>query len=193
MLCLNLAFDKPTVIIKDDKTDYSFDTGVIEHVTYPRDLRFARIVEFKTKLAEKVGSTYRASISVAKHSPFLKSFGQFQVASLPQTETSADRVMMEMLTDMQRDLSVIRRRGLRAEPSISQIYEGNTKAEILRAVFDARCSNLKLDPATVAADPSYVEELRQLMKNRYRFELSPFDIRVLLQQRVSKIPMNDPD
>jgi hypothetical protein len=31
-LGMRLAFDKPTVIIKDDKTDYMFDTGIIEHV-----------------------------------------------------------------------------------------------------------------------------------------------------------------
>ncbi len=46
-LGMRLAFDKPTVIIKDDRTTYSFDTGVIEHLEYPRDLRFAKIVEFK--------------------------------------------------------------------------------------------------------------------------------------------------
>ena len=43
-LGLRLAFDKPTVIIKDDKTDYAFDTAIIEHLSYPRDLRFAKIV-----------------------------------------------------------------------------------------------------------------------------------------------------
>src|SRR6266566_6083617 len=31
-LGMRLAFDKPTVIIKDDKTDYAFDTGIIEHI-----------------------------------------------------------------------------------------------------------------------------------------------------------------
>jgi hypothetical protein len=35
-LGMRLAFDKPTLIVKDDKTDYSFDTGIIEHVPYPR-------------------------------------------------------------------------------------------------------------------------------------------------------------
>ena len=40
-LGMRLAFDKPTVIIKDDKTDYSFDTSIIEHLAYPRDLRFS--------------------------------------------------------------------------------------------------------------------------------------------------------
>src|SRR5712692_8909640 len=60
-LGLRLAFDKPTVIIKDDKTDYSFDTGIIEHVTYPRDLRFAKIVDFKNTLADKVVATHKAA------------------------------------------------------------------------------------------------------------------------------------
>lgn len=49
-LGIRLAFDKPTIIIKDDLTDYSFDTSIIEHLEYPKDLRFAKIVEFKKKL-----------------------------------------------------------------------------------------------------------------------------------------------
>ena len=52
-LGIRLAFDKPTIIIKDDNTSYSFDTGQIEHLGYPRDLRFSRIVDFKIKLSEK--------------------------------------------------------------------------------------------------------------------------------------------
>lgn len=110
-LGLRLAFDKPTVIIKDDKTDYSFDTGVIEHISYPRDLRFSKVVEFKTRLAEKLTSTYKASVEDTNHSPFLKSFGQFHVASLEQSVTSPNAVMFEMLSDMQRDIQILKRRG----------------------------------------------------------------------------------
>ena len=58
-LGLRLAFDKPTVIVKDDKTSYAFDTSAIEHIEYPRDLRFSRIVEFKQKLAEKIKATHQ--------------------------------------------------------------------------------------------------------------------------------------
>lgn len=46
-LGMRLAFDKPTVIVKDSQTSYSFDTSAIEHLEYPRDLRFGAIVEFK--------------------------------------------------------------------------------------------------------------------------------------------------
>jgi len=37
-LGMRLAFDKPTIIIKDNITGYSFDTSLIEHLEYPRDL-----------------------------------------------------------------------------------------------------------------------------------------------------------
>src|ERR1035437_5599667 len=46
-LGLRLAFDKPTIIVKDEKTSYTFDTSPIEHLTYPRDLRFNQITKFK--------------------------------------------------------------------------------------------------------------------------------------------------
>lgn len=62
-LGMRLAFDKATVIIKDDKTDYSFDTGVIEHLGYPRDLRFHKILEFKENLKKKLTSTFEKSKS----------------------------------------------------------------------------------------------------------------------------------
>jgi len=69
-LGMRLAFDKPTVIVKDDKTDYSFDTAPIEHVSYPRDLRFSKIVAFKELLAAKVLGTYQASKTDPTHSTF---------------------------------------------------------------------------------------------------------------------------
>ncbi|MDQ3651382.1 MAG: RNA helicase [Acidobacteriota bacterium] len=109
-LGLRLAFDKPTVIIKDDKTDYSFDTGIIEHVTYPRDLRFAKIVDFKNTLADKVAATHKAGLSDPNHSPFLKNFGTFQVAALSQTEVAPDKIVVELLTEMQSDLDLLKRR-----------------------------------------------------------------------------------
>lgn len=107
-LGMRLAFDKPTIIIKDDKTDYSFDTSIIEHITYPRDLRFARIVTFKSTLAEKVSATHRAAKN-PDHSTFLKSFGQFQVANLTESIIPADKLVLEMLTDLQMEVSRLRR------------------------------------------------------------------------------------
>lgn len=108
-LGMRLAFDRPTVIVKDDKTDYSFDTGVIEHITYPRDLRFSKMVAFKAQLAEKVLATHRAATENKDHSTFLKNFGTFKVASLTQSEVSADLAVFEVLSDLQREVSALRR------------------------------------------------------------------------------------
>ena len=103
-LGMRLAFDKPTLIIKDDGTDYSFDTGVIEHLNYPRDLRFAKIVAFKQNLANKICATYRASLNDASQS-FLSSFGTFKVAKLDQAEGSAEQVLIEMVQDLSKQVS----------------------------------------------------------------------------------------
>jgi hypothetical protein len=64
-LGMRLAFDKPTVIVKDDETPRIFDTDVIEYVSYRRDLRYASVESFKTKLAQKVSATY--ALSKADH------------------------------------------------------------------------------------------------------------------------------
>jgi len=121
-LGMRLAFDKPTVIIKDDKTDYSFDTSIIEHIPYPRDLRFSKIINFKSLLAEKVLATHMAAQKNANHSTFLKNFGTFNVAHLDQKEASSEQLMIEMMTDLQREVSQLRRQQpSRSRPSIPRV------------------------------------------------------------------------
>ena len=72
-LGLRLAFDKPTIIIMDDKTTYSFDTAPIEHIGYPRDLNYHTINDFKNKLSQKIKATYQSSITDNANT-FLKHF-----------------------------------------------------------------------------------------------------------------------
>lgn len=105
-LGMRLAFDKPTIIIKDDKTGYSFDTGVIEHIEYPRDLRFNKINKFKEKLITSFIATYNKSLSTDSDS-FLKSFGTFKIAKLDEKEVTADKLIFEMLNDLTRKVNSI--------------------------------------------------------------------------------------
>ena len=94
-LGLRLAFDKPTIIIKDDKTSYSFDTSPIEHLEYPRDLRFSKIKDFGDKLASKIKSTYQKSVDDKDYSTFLKHFGTFKVAKIETEEVTKEDIIME--------------------------------------------------------------------------------------------------
>lgn len=96
-LGLRLAFDKPTVIVKDEKTSYTFDTSAIEHLEYPRDLRFSRIVEFKQKLTGKITATHQRATTDPAYTTFLKHFGEFKVAKLDKKEVSGQEYILDEL------------------------------------------------------------------------------------------------
>jgi len=108
-LGLRLAFDKPTIIVKDDETSYSFDTSAIEHLEYPRDLRFSQVVEFKKKLSEKITATYKKSTTDSNYTTFLKHFGEFKVAKIDQREVSGQEYILEELKNLRRSVSRIDR------------------------------------------------------------------------------------
>jgi len=103
-LGMRLAFDKPTIIIKDDKTNYSFDTWVIEHLTYPKDLRFTEIVKFKEKLEKKIVDTYKKSISDPDYSTFLKHFWEYKIAKIDEKEVSSDEYLISELKSIKNEI-----------------------------------------------------------------------------------------
>ncbi|EGP4894897.1 hypothetical protein FI615_002423 [Enterococcus faecium] len=78
-LGLRLAFDKPVIIIKDNKTDYMFDINMIKHLEYPSDLRHNKMLLFKEELKSAVISTYEASLNNPEYSPFLKHFRDMKI------------------------------------------------------------------------------------------------------------------
>jgi len=101
-LGMRLAFDKPTIIIKDDQTSYSFDTSPIEHLEYPRDLRFNRIVDFKEKLRGKIQNTLKKARSDADYTPFLGHYGTFKAVTLDEKEGSVSEVLLEEFRELRR-------------------------------------------------------------------------------------------
>lgn len=103
-LGLRLAFDKPTIIVKDDETTFSFDTGAIEHIQYPRDLRFTKIVGFKATLTAKIRATLEAAKN-PEYSTFLKHFGRFTVAKLEERQVSGQEFVAEELRSIHQTLA----------------------------------------------------------------------------------------
>lgn len=81
-LGLRLAFDKPVIIIKDDKTDYMFDINMIKHLNYPSDLRHNKMLEFQKELKQTVIDTYEKSLKDPSYSPFLKHFKEIKIADI---------------------------------------------------------------------------------------------------------------
>jgi hypothetical protein len=162
-LGMRLAFDKPTILIKDDATDFSFDTGVIEHLVYPRDLRFSRIVTFKKLLAEKVLATYRASQDDPNHSTFLKNFGSFKVATVSETVGTPDQLMIDMLQDLSREVARIGRRvtvreSSSAHGSIDSAMSDNPE-ELLYAINKYKAKNLTSSYDSLIGNDEFYEFL----------------------------------
>ena len=96
-LGMRLAFDKPAIIVIDDKTDYSFDTSPIEHLSYPRDLRYNKILEFKEQLAKKIKATVEKAKSDSTYTTFLKNFGTFEIAHLEKKEGTINDLLLEKM------------------------------------------------------------------------------------------------
>lgn len=117
-LGMRLAFDKPTIIVKDDKTAYSFDTAPIEHLEYPRDLRFSKIVEFGETLTEKIVATHKKAQTDKSYTTFLKHFGSFSPAKVEARNVDRDVYILDELQSLK---SLVLRQGQKAmdevEPS----------------------------------------------------------------------------
>ena len=108
-LGMRLAFDKPTIIIKDDQTDYSFDTAPIEHLTYPKDLNYSKILKFQSDLNGKLLGTWKRFKDDPKASTFLKAFGEFHVANLETKEVPANQLVLEEIRELRAEFAAMRR------------------------------------------------------------------------------------
>lgn len=102
-LGMRLAFNKPTVLVIDDKTDYAFDTGVLTHIKYPRDLHYQTIKAFKKNLANAVTHTYMASLKT-DYASFLSNFGEITPSKLDIKEGSFTEVLLEKMDELQREI-----------------------------------------------------------------------------------------
>lgn len=129
-LGMRLAFDKPAIIVIDDKTDYSFDTSPIEHLSYPRDLRYNTILSFKEQLAKKIRATDEKAKSDSTYTTFLKNFGSFEVAHVEKREGSMNDVLLERLEYISYRLDRLDRDRLGENRDINSIIESLVSEKI---------------------------------------------------------------
>ena len=102
-LGMRLAFDKPVILIKDDKTAFSFDTSPLEHLVYPRGLRFSAMENFVSELSKKISAVEKRR----NDDSFLKSFGSFKVAELNVESAPVDEVILSELSEIRARLHVM--------------------------------------------------------------------------------------
>lgn len=111
-LGMRLAFDKPTIIVMDDVTPYSFDTAPIEHLGYPRDLTYFSILKFKQHLSDKIKATYEAA-KQPDYTTFLKHFGEFKASTISPKEVKFQDMIFEKFDELSSQIRSISRPVLR--------------------------------------------------------------------------------
>jgi hypothetical protein len=175
-LGMRLAFDKPTIIIKDDITGYSFDTSLIEHLEYPRDLRFTTIVKFKENLGKKLKATHEKATSDPSYSTFLKNFGKYKIAHLEDREISSDTYMLNALEELRRDVRLIKNISIHdKDDSLSRIIR--TRNTIEREISDEARSAFK-------------RRVQEYLKDN-NISCRPKEIDIMLPEIIDELEKND--
>lgn len=107
-LGLRFVFDKPIIIIKDDKTPNIFDINIINYIEYPSNLRYAAIVQFKEHLKTQIEDTIEIS-NKGGYSPFLGHFKDIEITPpiLEKETMSSDKLIIDKLEQIQYRLSRI--------------------------------------------------------------------------------------
>lgn len=193
-LGLRLAFDKPTIIIKDEKTGYSFDTGVIEHLTYPSSLRFSQIVDFKKELIKRIKATYEKSKSDTNYSPFLKSFGKTIIpASIQQTEIAESKYILSRLEAISDEIKFLRINQSSNNP-IADIFKSSSERQKLANIEIKHFLDLNSHIEEEIVKEQFTELLQNEVKNSYGFTPSQGEVAIALNSYyVAKRKKNDPE
>lgn len=117
-LGLRLAFDKPTIVVKDDRTDYSFDTSAIKHITYRADLRFDDVREFQEAVSKAIAATVEKKKSDPNYSPFLKHFHRVKVTDLETEEVSSQEFIIQQMTKLHDEIARLSAKFNQFAPSV---------------------------------------------------------------------------
>jgi hypothetical protein len=142
-LGMRLSFDKPVIILKDDETDYSFDTGIIEHIPYPRNLRYASINLFKIRLIDKIRATYEMSLSTG-YSAFLKNFKNVTANKLEGEELTSTQLILREIQELRKDtaMSTLPRTNkvmtTMSEDTLNNDLEETVLAEVLILIYTSQ-------------------------------------------------------
>lgn len=156
-------------LLKDNITNYSFDTSPIEHLEYPRDLRYTDIVEFKLKLANKIKSTYENSKADPNYSTFLKHFGDYKTTKFNVGNMSKEDYILEELSAIKRTL--IKGDELSRNSVSSSIHKSIDLENIIRGVLSTY--NLSDIPLKNLDQKEYfATQVQQVVMHKYAIKIS---------------------
>lgn len=94
-----LAFGKPVIIIKDDKTKIDFDLAPNEHIEYPSNFDKFKLNGFTQKLSEAINETYK-KVEDGTYISFMHSLGPYKRIDLDSSNTGLKNYLYESFEDL---------------------------------------------------------------------------------------------
>lgn len=166
-LGMRLTFKKPTIIVTDDVGSLPFDTRIIEHVPYPRDLRFHLIEEFIDDLSKRIVSIKKKSDS-GSYKSFIESFGKFETASPERESVPIDKYVLDRLDQIAGSVRRLERTTSTSNPGTGSSRNALARAQNAfsagaRNVFDS--ANLESSYFVRVKNDDMIENLMQQLSS----------------------------
>lgn len=162
-LGMRLAFDKPTIIIKDHRTDYSFDTSIIEHINYRADLRFDDVRLIQERIAAALKANVEKKEKDSSYSPFLKHFHRVKVTELKTEEVGSQQFIIEQMQGLQQEVARLSARlsNVRSAESFGDTLETQLE-KVAATVMLRKAYNFKNSEGITRFSKDLAEELSSL-------------------------------
>ena len=140
------AFNKKTVLMKDEKTDRPFDISAIRSLEYQSSLRIDLVNEAIEKLAKALTET--EAMTEEETNSLLKLLAINSPAKLPQSlKLSEDSsLILQAIRDLSDDVQRILRKDRHLSPTVKQnlqriILPNGDKVNIGDHLYDAKCNH----------------------------------------------------
>ena len=118
-LGMRITFKQPVVIITDSYDSIPFDTKIIEHLGYPRDLHIHKTSDFIEKLADKIKQLHEQKKSNS-YTSFIEAFGTFEVLEPTKKVVPADQLILDRLDRIERNQQLSRAENIADRHSLSR-------------------------------------------------------------------------
>ncbi|ENO1824878.1 RNA helicase [Vibrio parahaemolyticus] len=147
-LGMRLAFDKPTIVVKDFETPYTFDSSPIRHIEYPRSLHYQSIIDFKNKIKSAVEQTL-SSTQKDGYRSFLSNFGDLKAAKVEDHVVPENEYIIKRLDGLYDRLDRIDRNNTKNKNLSRSIYPGTLSEDELlvhiRSLIDKYCEERNIN------------------------------------------------
>lgn len=166
-LGMRLTFDKPVVIVKDNRTDYVFDVGNISTLTYPAELRYQEINDFQSAVCERLKATAKHSKEPG-HSSFLKQFSIVDYnPSIDIRQGGKEDLILDAVKSLQKQVTSLNEsRRARREFDQKQLFFADVSEAAASIYRNPQALGSVLSPWLKKIDteklPSYKDFLRQM-------------------------------